>query len=128
MLWLTLRACRPAATVATKHSLGYQSAVCGGGHEMTAGVHCARFEMRKLSYALVGVAGPGFDPAAGGAALGSVGWVMSAGDGWLWHGGSRSEWTGHGPWIVLQENGACDASFLGFGRGPDRLLLQVPSR
>ena len=35
--WLTLRACRPAATVATKASgVGdYQSAVCGG-HEQDA--------------------------------------------------------------------------------------------
>ena len=59
MLWLTLRACRPAATLATKDSDGWQSAVCGGGHEMTAGVHCAHFELRKLDGGspFLGVAG-----------------------------------------------------------------------
>ena len=63
---------------------------------MTAGVHCAHFEMRTLDeYAMVGVAGPGFDPAAGGGAKDSAeGWVMNTGDGRLWHGGSASEWAG----------------------------------
>ena len=63
---------------------------------MTAGVHCAHFELRKLGYgAFVGVVGPGFDPAAGGKAWQSAeGWVMSTHDGWLRHGGSPSEWAG----------------------------------
>ena len=95
--WLTLRACRPAATVATNdRGSGYQSAVCGGGHEMTAGVHCAHFEILKLGGAMVGVAGPGFDPAAGGAAKDSAeGWLMSAYSGHLWHGGDGGRgWAG----------------------------------
>ena len=73
-----------------------ESAVCGGGHEMTAGVHCAHFEMRKLvNYALVGVVGPGFDPAAGGEANESAeGWVMATGSGSLRHGGDFSDWAG----------------------------------
>ena len=65
---------------------------------MTAGVHCAHFEMRKLggySNAMVGVAGPGFDPAAGGAAKDSAeGWLMDTWDGDLCHGGGRSKWAG----------------------------------
>ena len=64
---------------------------------MTAGVHCAHFELRKLGWAKVGVAGPGFDPAAGGAARGSAeGWVMATGmdSGNLGHGGSDSKWAG----------------------------------
>eukprot|EP01045_Picozoa_sp_COSAG04_P011517 COSAG04_NODE_743_length_10649_cov_26.557820_2_plen_133_part_00 len=69
--------------------------MCGGGHEMTAGVHCAHFELRKLGGAMVGVAGPGFDPAAGGTASRSAeGWVMDTGGGWLVHGGDGSEWAG----------------------------------
>mgnify|MGYP003326576150 CR=1 FL=1 len=74
---------------------GWQSAVCGGGHEMTAGIHCAHFEIRELDFAYVGVAGPGFDPAAGGMAKNSVeGWLMGAGTGDLRHGGSNSKWAG----------------------------------
>ena len=62
---------------------------------MTAGVHCAHFEMRKLDGAYVGVAGPGFDPAAGGVAYDSAeGWLMLTGSGSLWHGGSPSGWAG----------------------------------
>ena len=66
---------------------------------MTAGVHCAHFELRKLGEydrAFVGVAGPGFDPAAGGQARHSAeGWVMSTGTGGdLYHGGSYSKWAG----------------------------------
>ena len=70
--------------------------MCGGGHEMTAGVHCAHFEMRKLgNHATVGVVGPGFDPAAGGEANESAeGWLMGAVTGRLCHGGSGSEWAG----------------------------------
>ena len=70
--------------------------MCGGGHEMTAGVHCAHFEMRTLNVSvLVGVAGPGFDPAAGGEANGAVeGWLMRTHDGSLVHGGSGSGWAG----------------------------------
>ena len=58
---------------------------------MTAGVHCAHFELRKLgNRAMVGVAGPGFDPAAGGEANESAeGWLMATTSGRLWHGGSR---------------------------------------
>ena len=74
---------------------------CGGGHEMTAGVHCAHFEIRKLGRAAyVGVAGPGFDPAAGGGANDSAeGWMMftatgNGNCGRLFHGGSRSDWAG----------------------------------
>eukprot|EP01045_Picozoa_sp_COSAG04_P027777 COSAG04_NODE_4139_length_2275_cov_1.747702_2_plen_166_part_00 len=94
--WLTCARAVPAATLATTDSgSNYRSAVCGGGHEMTAGVHCAHFEMRKLGYAMVGVAGPGFDPAAGGEANESAeGWVMYTGDGSLFHGNSGSEWAG----------------------------------
>ena len=65
---------------------------------MTAGVHCAHFEMRKLGHyaSFVGVAGPGFDPAAGGEANESAeGWVMGTFSGSLWHGGgSISDWAG----------------------------------
>ena len=64
---------------------------------MTAGVHCAHFEMRKLGYAYLGVAGPGFDPAAGGAAYKSAeGWVMGTGrtHGVLFHGGRYRDWAG----------------------------------
>ena len=62
---------------------------------MTAGVHCAHFEMRKLGYAFLGVAGPGFDPAAGGAAWKSAeGWVMDTNGGGLCHGGDYSRWAG----------------------------------
>ena len=66
-----------------------------GGHEMTAGVHCAHFELRKLNGAFVGVAGPGLDPAAGGEANESAeGWVMATGSGSLRHGGDFSDWAG----------------------------------
>ncbi len=63
---------------------------------MTAGVHCAHFEVRQLDVrAMVGVAGPGFDPAAGGAAYKSAeGWVMHTWSGGLYHGGRRSGWAG----------------------------------
>ena len=64
---------------------------------MTAGVHCAHFEMRKLGIgrAMVGVAGPGFDPAAGGEANESAeGWLMSTYRGDLEHGGDHSGWVG----------------------------------
>eukprot|EP01045_Picozoa_sp_COSAG04_P012387 COSAG04_NODE_833_length_10004_cov_6.351035_6_plen_126_part_00 len=63
---------------------------------MTAGVHCAHFEMRKRDgNAMVGVAGLGFDPAAGGGAYDSAeGWVMNTYDGALWHGDSASAWAG----------------------------------
>ena len=75
-----------------------QSAVCGGGHEMTVGVHCAHFEMRRLggnSNAFVGVVGPGFDPAAGGRPKDSAeGWLMSTGDGDLRHGCRQTRWAG----------------------------------
>ena len=70
--------------------------MCGGGHEMTVGVHCAHFEVRTLGdYACVGAAGPGFDPAAGGEACRSAeGWMMDTHSGKLCHGGSYSEWAG----------------------------------
>ena len=69
-----------------KDSRDYQSAVCGGGHEMTAGVHCAHFALRRRGVARVGVAGPGFDPAAGEKASESAeGWAMATWDGDLWH-------------------------------------------
>eukprot|EP01045_Picozoa_sp_COSAG04_P026926 COSAG04_NODE_3838_length_2488_cov_3.587841_5_plen_91_part_01 len=62
---------------------------------MTAGVHCAHFEIRQLGRAMVGVAGPGFDPAAGGEAYKSAeGWVMATSTGSLYHGGSTSQWAG----------------------------------
>ena len=63
---------------------------------MTAGVHCAHFEMRELGYAYLGVAGPGFNPAASGGAWNSAeGWMMFTGDGDLGHdGGSWSQWAG----------------------------------
>ena len=66
---------------------------------MTAGVHCAHFEMRKLhGYPMVGVAGPGFDPAAGGDAgkafESAEGWLMYTWDGDLVHGGKYSKWAG----------------------------------
>ena len=63
---------------------------------MAAGVHCAHFEIRKLDFdAFVGVAGPGFDPAAGGAARESAeGWLLNMWTGSLDHGGSYSEWAG----------------------------------
>ena len=63
---------------------------------MTAGVHCAHFELRKLGYAMVGVAGPGIDPAAGRRACDSAeGWLMGTVNGNLWHGDGRgSEWAG----------------------------------
>ena len=64
---------------------------------MTAGVHCAHFELRKLDNgeAMVGVAGPGFDPAAGGAAYQSAeGWLMYTRTGGLKHGNSGSAWAG----------------------------------
>ena len=74
------------------------SAVCGGGHEMTAGVHCAHFEMRGLDIgsARVGVVGPSFDPAAGGTAFGSPeGWLMHSSSTNLGHGGAGfNEWAG----------------------------------
>ena len=63
---------------------------------MTAGVHCAHFEMRKLDYsdAMVGVVGPGFDPAAGNEANESAeGWVMGTMAN-LRHGGRNSDWAG----------------------------------
>ena len=69
---------------------------------MTAGVHCAHFEMRKLGNCpCVGVVGPGFDPAAGGNPglmndHNSVGWLMDAHDGGLIHGGGKSAWPGQG--------------------------------
>ena len=54
---------------------------------MTVGVHCAHFEMRHLVNAMVGVVGPGFDPAASGWARDSAeGWMMDTGAGGLWHG------------------------------------------
>ena len=95
MLCLTLRACRPAATVATNPSYVYQSAVCGGGHEMTAGVHCARFEVWQLGdYPYVGVVGPGFDPSTAARAPDSLeGWLMWTYDGDMRH-GSWSKWAG----------------------------------
>eukprot|EP01045_Picozoa_sp_COSAG04_P012982 COSAG04_NODE_897_length_9581_cov_96.260599_6_plen_95_part_00 len=70
--------------------------MCGGGHEMTVGVHCAHFELRKLDVrAMVGVVGPGFDPAAGGAAFRSAeGWLMATDFGELYHRGSESTWEG----------------------------------
>eukprot|EP01045_Picozoa_sp_COSAG04_P017027 COSAG04_NODE_1476_length_6578_cov_2.265010_1_plen_116_part_10 len=63
---------------------------------MTAGVHCAHFEMGKLEGgARVGVVGLGFDPAAGGAAGHSTeGWLMNTGTGKLFHGGRVSGWAG----------------------------------
>ena len=86
--------CHPA-TVATGGSGNTQGAVCGGGHEMTAGVHCAHFEMRQLGGARVGVAGPGFDPAVRGAAVDSAeGWVMQLSRGRVWNGGSYTNWAG----------------------------------
>ena len=97
----------PPATVATKGS-GYndESAVCGG-HEMTAGVHYARFELRELGRAgaCVGVAGSGLDPTTGGlasggsrwglkSAAGAQGWVMWSSDGKVCHDGSERDWAG----------------------------------
>ena len=64
---------------------------------MTAGVHCAHFEMRELGTwaTFVGVVGPGFDPAAGGEAKESAeGWMMYTDNGKLFQGGSGSEWAG----------------------------------
>ena len=80
--------------------------MCGGGHEMTAGVHCAHFEMRKLcAYRpFVGVAGPGFDPADGGTASWSAeGWVMHTYDGDLYHGASPSRWAGQPKSMEIKE-------------------------
>ena len=71
---------------------------------MTAGVHCAHFELRRPGYAYVGVAGPGFDPAAGGAAHGSAeGWLMSTDDGRLGHGGRGSDWAGRPTYGEIKE-------------------------
>ena len=66
---------------------------------MTAGVHCAHFELRELDgYPMVGVVGPGFDPAAGGhvgkAFKSAEGWVMVTNTGDLCHGGGASNWVG----------------------------------
>ena len=64
---------------------------------MTAGVHCAHFALRQLGdgNAMVGVAGPGFDPAAGGMAYGSAeGWLMGAGGGSLGHNDRWNKWAG----------------------------------
>ena len=69
---------------------------------MTAGVHCAHFELRQL-HAFVGVAGPGFNPAAGAAqrafseaCKSAKGWMMYtySGNLYLRHGGKSSEWAG----------------------------------
>ena len=70
---------------------------------MTAGVHCAHFEMRRLgNRAMVGVAGPGFDPAAGRAAYGSAeGWLMRNDGGQLYHGLSGSSWAGQPKWLKV---------------------------
>ena len=99
--WLTLRACRPAATLATTGRGDMQSAVCGGGHEMTAGVHCAHFEIREwVGTPKVGVVGPGVDPAAGDRApMSAEGWLMATDTGCLRHGGvgwsgDDSKWAG----------------------------------
>ena len=97
-MWLTLRSCRPTATVAANESYASYSTVCGA-HEMMAGVHCAHFEWRTLgNYTDVGVVGPGFDPAAGGqAAIPSTqGWMLNMLLGGLMHGGSfeGSDWAG----------------------------------
>ena len=74
--------------------------MCGGGHEMRAGVHCAHVEMRKLNdgEAMVGVAGPGFGPAAGGgmAFQSAEGWVMDHRDGNLRHNGGDEAWAKEG--------------------------------
>ena len=71
---------------------------------MTAGVHCAHFEIRQLGYANVGVAGPGFDPAAGGEANESAeGWVMDTETGRLWHGCRSSEWAGQPKQFEIKE-------------------------
>ena len=73
---------------------------------MTAGVHCAHFELRTLGYADVGVAGPGFDPAAGGTAQDSAeGWMMNVMLGELRRGGSNTEWAGQPNYKEIKEGG-----------------------
>ena len=77
---------------------------------MTAGVHGARFEMRDLGIgamlggAMLGVAGPGFDPAAGGAAWTSAeGWLMDINrDGNLRHNGGDKAWDKDGEIMVKE--------------------------
>ena len=87
-------------TVATNEVVNWRSAVCGG-HEMTAGVHCAHFRIWGLCHRaiMVGVVGPGFDPAAGEGVLGGAtesaeGWVLRTYNGQLGHGGEWSNWPG----------------------------------
>ena len=74
---------------------------------MTAGVHCAHFEMRKLYLANVGVAGPGFDPAAGPgrgqAFLSAEGWMMGTLQGKLRHGGRDSNWAGQPEMYAIKD-------------------------
>eukprot|EP01045_Picozoa_sp_COSAG04_P029932 COSAG04_NODE_5051_length_1763_cov_10.366587_3_plen_122_part_00 len=71
---------------------------------MTAGVHCAHFELQKLrSSVFVGVAGPGVDPAAGGTAFSSVeGWLMQLSRGRVWNGGSYTNWAGQPEWDEIK--------------------------
>ena len=70
---------------------------------MTAGVHCAHFELRKHDgVAFVGVVGPGFDPAAGGMAS-AEGWMMNMNNGELRHGDSGSGWAGQPEYDEIKE-------------------------
>eukprot|EP01045_Picozoa_sp_COSAG04_P005925 COSAG04_NODE_283_length_18154_cov_432.957020_3_plen_137_part_00 len=86
------------------NSANWQSAVCDG-HEMTAGVHCAHFELRgntaaRTRRAMVGVVGPSFNPTTTGvyrrdvAHMSAEGWVMHTGRGTLYQSGSYSNWAG----------------------------------
>ena len=68
------------------------------GPEMTAGVHCARFTLRKAnahgSLPYVGVVGKGFNPQRGDASESSEGWMLNTNTGRMHHSGVGREWDG----------------------------------
>eukprot|EP01046_Picozoa_sp_COSAG06_P092663 COSAG06_NODE_38883_length_418_cov_1.473354_1_plen_120_part_10 len=88
-----------AGTVATNGGFENQSAVCAE-HPMAEGAHYVEMTLLEKGSgwaggARMGVVGQGFDAAGGGAAFHSAeGWMLSTGDGNLYHAGYGSNWEG----------------------------------
>jgi hypothetical protein len=84
-----------AGTVATKYGNGWQSAVCAE-HPMAEGAHYVEMTLLKKGIGpMMGVVGQGFDAAGGGGAARSAeGWMLSTGNGYLYHAGIGSNWEG----------------------------------
>eukprot|EP01046_Picozoa_sp_COSAG06_P038248 COSAG06_NODE_4397_length_4298_cov_111.854727_5_plen_237_part_00 len=88
--------CCCAGTVAKKHGVKYQSAVCAE-HPMAEGAHYVEMTLLEKGRmgASMGVVGQGFDAAGGGAAWTSAeGWLLDTFSGNLRHAGKFSRWEG----------------------------------